>query len=290
MVTANTGNAPLHSNVHIVLLPKLANPSEMALRYIWHKFSHQVYVCRNTWESILGNQNSDVRKARPEISKKIFGLGALFLHWQFPPSPCQNARRDPPVNRGSKNPRFSWGLNAGEGARSDPIMRCKKAICTQGNSLLYSKFLCLTPRHAEGRSSPASKSACFNTCSPMQSMRFMDAISQRVTRSKVAKRERSPFYTLTDLLMSRSNLDHACSGVRGRKDGNFGRNTCPNPLQSSRAVSSKNLPESLFRGDVVITEHQKQKNSNVMGSPLPARFSPSEDTSPLKITFAIPNN
>ncbi len=259
MVTANTGNTLLHSNVHIVLLPKLTNPPEMARRYARDKFSRQVGVCRKIWESILGNQNSNIRKVRPRISKKICGLGALFLHWQFPPSPCQNARRDPPVNRGSTNPRFSWGLNAGEGGRSDPSMRCKKAIYTQGNSLQYCKFICLTPRHAEGRSSHASKSACLHTCSPMQAMRSMEAISRRVTWRKIATPKRSPFYTRSDLIMSRSNFDHADSGVRGGKDGNFGRKSCPNPLQSSRAVSSNNLPESPFRGDKVITEHHNQK-------------------------------
>ncbi len=246
MVTANTGNAPLHSNVHIVLLPKSANPSEMAREYIWHKFSHQVGVCRKTWESILGNQNSDVRKARPEISKKIFGLGALFLPWQFPPSPCQNARRDPPVNRGSKNPRFSWGLNAGEGGKSDPSMRCKKAIYTQGNSLQNCKFICVTQRLAEGRSSHASKSACLTTCSPMQAMRSIEAISRRVTWSTIAKRKRSPFYTSSDLLLSRSNLDHADSGVRGGKDGNFGRKSC-RTLYNPR----EQFPVTIFPGPLL---------------------------------------
>ncbi len=170
MVTANTGNTPLYSNVHINLLPKSANPPEMALRYARHKFAYQVGVCRKTCESILSNQNSDVWKARPEISKDIFGLDALLLSWQFPPSPCQNPSRDLPVNRGSKNPRFSWGLNAGEGGSIDPIMRSKKAICTQGNSLQYCNFPCFTPGRVRVTSSHTSKSACLNIWRPMQAM------------------------------------------------------------------------------------------------------------------------
>ncbi len=138
MLIANTGNTPVNSNVHIHLLPKSANPPEMALKSTQDKFSCQVGLSSKTWDSILSYQNFDFRKARPEISKDIFGLAAFLLPWPYLPSPCQNTRRVPPVNRGSKNPQFLWGLNASEGGRNDPFMRCKNAT-SQENFIRYCK-------------------------------------------------------------------------------------------------------------------------------------------------------
>ncbi len=211
MVTVNTGNTPLNSNVHINLLPKLANPSEMALT---NAHSRQASVCCKTWEFILKKQNSDVRKARPEISNDIFGLCALFLPWQFQPSHCQT-RHDPPVNLGSKNPRFSWGLNASEGERIDPIMRCKLVICTQGNSLQYCKFPCFTSGRAEVRSSQAFESACLNTYSPMQAMRTMyKAPSQGKSDAKQKRADIIPNQILSQNSISKLYLKFIAMGSR----------------------------------------------------------------------------
>ncbi len=142
----------------------------MALRHDRYKFSRQVGVCRKTWETILSNQNSDARKVRPRISEDIFGLATLLLSWQFPPSSCQNASRDPPVNRGFKNPLFSWGLNAFEGDRIEPPMQCKRTPLFRTNFLHYCKRYPFPLRQAKRRSPKRSRHACLNKTSSMQVM------------------------------------------------------------------------------------------------------------------------